>query len=317
MKILKVIAIVLAGLALLLVLAVAALGDRDIPREVLVERYANGESIFLTLADATVAHLRDQGSRTGEPLLLVHGSNASLHTWQPWVALLGDEYRILTLDLPGHGLTGATVEGDYSIDGMVRFVDAVTREIGVTRFHLAGNSMGGRLGWIYALEHPERIDRLILLDASGFPAPEGAEKSLGFLLAETPGVQQLMLFITPRAAFEISLKDAFSDPSLVDEEMVTRYHALQLLEGSRAASLARFQLPTDDPRIAALSRIRSPTLILWGEEDRLVPGADAQRFADAIPDSRVRIYPGVGHMPMEEAPARSAADARAFLRGEI
>ena len=78
--------------------------------------------------------------------------------------------------------------------------------------------------------------------------------------------------------------------------MVSRYHALQLLEGSRAASLARFQLPTDDPRIAELSHIRSPTLVLWGEEDRLIPVADAQRFADAIPDSRVRIYPGVGHL---------------------
>lgn len=317
MKVLKILAIVLAGLAALGVLAVAALGDRDIPREALVERYANGESIFLTLADGTVAHLRDQGRPEGEPLVLVHGSNASLHAWEPWVALLGDAYRVITLDLPGHGLTGATVEDDYSIDGMVRFVETVTRELGVARFHLAGNSMGGRLGWIYALEHPGRIDRLVLVDASGFPAPEDEDESLGFLLAQTPGVQQLMLYFTPRALFEISLKDGFSDPSLVDEEMVDRYHALQLLEGSRAASLARFQLPVDDPRIAEISRIRSPTLILWGEDDQLIPVADAQRFADAIPDSRVRIYPGVGHIPMEEAPARSAADVRAFLRGEI
>jgi pimeloyl-ACP methyl ester carboxylesterase len=99
--------------------------------------------------------------------------------------------------------------------------------------------------------------------------------------------------------------------------MVGRYHEILLLEGSRAASLARFQLPGKDPRIAELGRIRSPTLILWGEEDRLTPASDAQLFAETIPDSRVRIYPGVGHMPMEEAPDRSAADVRAFLRGEI
>jgi pimeloyl-ACP methyl ester carboxylesterase len=316
-RILKPIAIALAGLALLLVVAIAALGDRDIPREVLVERYASAESRFLTLADGTVVHVRDQGSPSGETLVLVHGSNASLHTWEPWVARLGDAYRVISLDLPGHGLTGPTVEDDYSIDGMARFVDDVTRMLGADRFHLAGNSMGGRMAWIYALSYPERVDRLILIDASGFPDPPDQEVPLGFRLANTPVLRWLMLFVTPRDLFAVSLKDAFSDPAFVDDEMVGRYHELQLLEGSRAATAARFRLPGDDPRIAELGRIRSPTLILWGEEDRLTPASDALLFAEAIPDSRVRIYAGVGHIPMEEAPDRSAADVRAFLRGEI
>ena len=177
--------------------------------------------------------------------------------------------------------------------------------------------MGGRLGGHYALDHPERLDRLILIDASGFPKPEGQQESLGFRLARTPGLQYLMLFVTPRSIFETTLHDAFADPSLVTDDMVDRYHQLQLREGSRAASLARYQLPTVHPRITEISRIANPTLVMWGEEDQLVPAGDAQKFAEALPDARVRVYPGVGHMPMEEAPERSAADLRAFLRGEI
>lgn len=310
-------AISIAVLAGLVGLGLAVFGDRDIAAEALVQKYANPASRFVELDSGTVAHVRDQGIRSGEVLVLAHGSNASLHTWEPWVALLGDEFRMVTVDLPGHGLTGRTVEDDYTIAAMAEFVDEVTRKLGVERFHLAGNSMGGRLGWHYALDHPERLDRLILLDASGFPEPEGTEESLGFRLARTPGLQYVMLFVTPRFLFEATLRDAFADPSLVTDEMVDRYHELQLREGSRATSLARYQLPTVHPRIAEISSIANPTLVMWGEEDQLTSVADAQRFADAIPDARVRIYPGVGHIPMEEAPERSAADVRAFLRGEI
>jgi len=307
---------VLAILTASLILAILVFGDRDIPPDVLEERYANEASRFVELADGTRAHIRDQGIRDGEVLVLVHGSNASLHTWEPWVALLGDSFRLITLDLPGHGLTGRTPGDDYSADSMAGFVDEVTRKLGAARFHLAGNSMGGRVAWRYALDHPERLDKLILIDASGFPAPPGFEESLGFRLAVTPGVQQLMLFITPRPIFAASLRDAFSDPAFVTDEMVTRYHELQLREGSRKASLVRYQLPPDDPRIGEIAGIRAPTLVLWGENDRLIPVADAQRFESAIPDCRVRIYPGVGHVPMQEAAAASAADVAAFLRGE-
>ncbi len=142
-------------------------------------------------------------------------------------------------------------------------------------------------------------------------------ESLGFRLAKTPILQNLMLYVTPRSLFEATLTDAFANPAVVTPEMVTRYHALQLREGSRTASLARFTLTGHDPRIEEISRIRNPTLVLWGEEDRLIPVGDAQKFAAALPDCRVRVYPGVGHIPMEEAPERSAADTRAFLRGEI
>jgi pimeloyl-ACP methyl ester carboxylesterase len=306
-----------AGLIGLVALGIWVFGDRDIPPRVLVERYANPASRFVELDGGTVAHLRDQGDPSGEALVLIHGSNASLHTWEPWVAILGDEFRVITMDLPGHGLTGRTVEDDYSIDAMADFVDAVTRELGAERFHLAGNSTGGEMAWVYALDHPERVRRLILVDASGHPEPEGEEEALGFRLARNPIVRSLMRFVTPRSVIEQTLRAAFVDISLVSDEMVTRYHELLLREGSREASARRFRLPAETERVTELSRIRSPTLVLWGREDRMVPVADAHAFARAIPDCTVRIYDGVGHIPMEEAPERSAADVRAFLNRRL
>ena len=308
--------------ALLTVVAVVGVaiwifGDRDIPPEVLAERYTNAASRFVTLPSGTVAHVRDQGRSDGEPLVLVHGSTASLHTWEPWVAILGDEFRLVSFDLPGHGLTGRTVGDDYSIDAMVAFVDQVTRSLGVDRFHLAGSSMGGRAAWHFALDHPERVRRLILISASGYPEPDDEDPPLGFLLARLPLVNRLMLYVTPRAVVAETLRAAFAEPSLATEEMATRYHELLLREGSREAMRARLTLPVYSERIREIGRIRQPTLVIWGREDALVPVADAERFARDLPDVRVRIYDGVGHLPMEEAPEPTAAAVRAFLRGEL
>jgi pimeloyl-ACP methyl ester carboxylesterase len=306
--------IAVAGLVGLVAAGIWIFGDRDIPPETLARRYANDASRFVELDGGTLAHLRDQGNPSGEALVLVHGSNASLHTWEPWVAILGDEFRTISMDLPGHGLTGCTAEDDYSIDAMAAFIDQVTRKLGLPRFHLAGNSMGGRAAWTYALDYPERLGRLILIDASGHPHPDPGHGALGFRLARIPVVSTLMLFVTPRSVVQKTLQAVFADPSLVTDEMVTRYHELLLREGSRAATRARFRIPVATERVRELPRIQNPTLILWGREDRLIPVGDADAFAAAIPNSTVRIYDGVGHIPMEEAPERSSADVRAFLK---
>ena len=319
MRVLKVIGFALGGLLLFFALAIWLFGDRDISPADLRARYANAASRFIELDSGTLAHVRDQGRRDGTPLVLLHGSNASLHTFEPWVAMLQDDFRIITMDLPGHGLTGRTVEDDYAMDAQVAFVDEVTRKLDVERFHLGGNSMGGRVTWHYVLEHPKRVDHMILIDASGQPKEDTQEETaaIGFLLATTPVIQNLLVFVTPRSLIEASLQATFSDSALVDAAMVDRYHAMLLREGSREASLVRFQLPRDDGRVAGLSGLKHPTLILWGEDDRLIPASDAHKFARQLPNSIVRIYEGVGHIPMEEQPKRSAEDIRAFLKGSL
>lgn len=310
---------VLFGLVLLFAAATASalyvLSDPDIPAAALEAEYGGPASRFVTLPSGARAHYRDQGNAAGTPLVLLHGSNASLHTWEPWVQRLGDTFRVVTVDLPAHGLTGAVPGDDYSQEGMAQFVDAFTTAIGLPRFALGGNSMGGGVAARFALLHPERVSHLILVDAAGFPSRDETKRRppLGFVIARTPVVQNVMLFLTPRRLFADGLRATVADDALVTEAMIDRYWELNRREGTRAASLKRFQTPFDGYIAENAWRIAAPTLILWGSEDTLTPPDIGDQYRAAIAGSVLKVYPGIGHIPMEEAPDQSAADVRAFL----
>lgn len=310
----------LRGFLIVLLLAVIGIGivaalnsDPDIPHEVLVEKYGQAPSKFLPLPSGANVHYRDQGNLNGPVLVMLHGSNASLHTWEPWVAQLGDTFRMISLDLPSHGLTGAIPSNDYSQDAMARFVDEFTRTLGVDRFALAGNSMGGGIAARFALIYPQRLTHLILIDASGMSTKMPQDPGLGFRIARTPVIQNLMLYVTPRSLFESSLKTAIYDDALVTPAMVDRYWELNRHAGNRPATLKRFQLPQDTYIQEHVSEITTPTLILWGDQDTLTPRDMGEGYNAAIKGSKLIIYREVGHLPMEEAPDRSARAVRDFL----
>lgn len=309
----------IGGFLVLLVLAAAAglyaLSDPDTTRDAMRAAYASPASQFVTLPSGAVAHYRDEGNPHGDPLILIHGSNASLHTWEPWVKILGDQFRVVTVDLPGHGLTGAVPNGDYSQAGMAAFVAEFATAIGLPQFALGGNSMGGGVSARLALMAPERVTKLILVDAGGLPPKTPADPGLAFTLARMPVAQNVMLYVSPKALFDEGLKKAIADDALVSDAMVTRYWELNRMEGTRAATLARFQLPFDPYLEGHIARITQPTLILWGEVDTLVPLDVGEAYRDAIPGSRLVVFPGIGHIPMEEIPAESAAQVRAFRTG--
>jgi pimeloyl-ACP methyl ester carboxylesterase len=302
----------------LIVLAVVAGGafaflrTESISRETLVAKYANGQSEFLDLYEGGAAHYRDEGNLSGPPIVLIHGSNASLHTWEPWVDALRDDYRIVSMDLPGHGLTGAVPGNGYTIDEMVDFVDEVVTTLEVDGFALAGNSMGGNVGWKYALAHPEKLSHLILLDSSGVPDPVETDESYVFRLLRTPVVNQLLIQVTPRDLFADALRSAFFDQAQATDAMIDRYYELGLMEGVREATARRFQNVRGDGT-SLLKNIETPTLILWGDKDTLVPVESAYVFEAEIPDATLIIYENIGHLPMEETAARSAQDVREFM----
>jgi pimeloyl-ACP methyl ester carboxylesterase len=314
MRIAKVLGGAIAVLVLLVVVAVFALSDPEVPRDTLVAKYGGGASKFVTLRSGASAHYRIQGTPDGETLVLLHGSNASLHTWEPWVARLGDELRIVTIDLPGHGLTGPVPGDDYSQEGMVRFVDEATTALGIERFSLGGNSMGGGVAARFAIEHPERVERLILVDAGSMPTKTETDPGLGFTIARMPVVQNVMLVVSPRNLFAEGLTKAMADDAVVTPEMVDRYWELNRYPGSRAAMLTRFQTPRDSFVADNAARITAPTLILWGQEDTLTPVDSGEAYRDAVKGAKLVVYPSIGHIPMEETPDRSAADVRSFFR---
>jgi pimeloyl-ACP methyl ester carboxylesterase len=276
-------------------------------------KYGAPPSQFVALAGGQTVHLRDTGPRDAPVLMLIHGSNASLQTWEPWADRLGQRYRIVRFDLPGHGLTGPSPAHQYSSAAFADIVEQVRAKLGIDKMVLAGNSMGGGVAWHYALMYPEHLSGLILVDAAGQPDPGDRNPPLAFRIARLPVLRNLAAMITPRNLLEDTLKQAFYDQRLVTPAMIDRYWELLRYPGNREATIERFSLPSEPGSPARLHVIKTPTLILWGANDNLIPVVSAHWFADNIPGSQLIIYPKTGHAPMEERADQSAADVYRFV----
>ncbi len=313
-----------AGRVLLLILAGAfffgAIGlvmtwAPDVPVDQLKARWARPPSRFIEVNGLQV-HLRDEGPHDDPaPIVLLHGTSASLHTWEGWTQQLRDKRRVIRVDLPGFALTGPNRENDYSIAVYVQFVRSVLDKLEVRRFVLAGNSLGGQIAWATAAAMPDRVERLILVDASGYP-PEsiagGQSIPLGFRIAGTPGLRLLAEHTLPRGLVEKSVRNVYGDPAKVTPELVDLYFDMTLRQGNRQALARRLaQGYTGD--VALLKTLKMPTLILWGGKDRLLPPELGQRFARDIAGAKLVVFDELGHVPQEEDPARTVAEVRRFL----
>jgi pimeloyl-ACP methyl ester carboxylesterase len=299
---------VLAILGVALVALVAWQWRSDLPLGQLEQRWAGGASRFVDV-DGMRVHYRDEG--TGPVVLLLPGTGATLQTWDGWAAgLVADGKRVVRLDLPAFGLTGPNPSGDYRIRAYVDFLEHFVARLGLARFALGGNSLGGEIAWHYAVTHPARVEALVLVDPAGYPRQQ--PPPLLFRLGRYPGLAWLMAHLDPRLLVEKTLRQAYGDPSRVTPALIERYYELALRPGNRAAFGARTAAPFED-RTAELRTLKVPALILWGAQDRLIPVADAQRFAHDVPGAQLKIYDDLGHVPMEEDGARTVADVRAFL----
>ena len=294
-------AVVVAGLGV-------ALERPDLPVAELEARYAGDASRFVELLGLRV-HYRDEG--TGPPLLLLHGTASSLHTWDGWVRELRGDFRLLRLDLPAFGLTGPERDHDYSEARRTDVMVALLDHLGVGRCSVAGNSLGGFLAWQLAVRHPERVDRLVLIDAAGYPEPRPGGKTV-MDLGRIRGLRGVLSRLTPRFLIAAGVRESYGDPARLAPEVIDRYWELLRRPGNREALLVELNRPRPEEH-GAIKDLRHPTLVMWGREDRLIKVDFAERFHRDLPDSELVIYDGVGHVPMEEIPARSADDARAFL----
>lgn len=289
--------------------AVSKAPDRSL--ESLVPRWAPPPSDFVEL-DGQIVHYRDQGPSSDPlPLVLIHGTGASLHTWEGWAAGLSATRRVISFDLPGFGLTGPNAEGDYSDARYVSFVRQLLARLGVGRAIVAGNSLGGEIAWQLALADPGRVAGLVLVDAAGFDfVPESMP--LGFRIARIPVLREPMRWLLPRRAIEDSVLDVYGDPSHVTAALVDRYYELTLREGNRVALMQRMDQLAPGP-VERLAEIKVPTLILWGGKDRLIPPRWGSEFNQGIPGSRLVVFPKLGHVPQEEDPAATLAALRDWL----
>lgn len=296
-----------------LALALARAPDRSV--QSLVARWAPPPSEFIDLKGQLV-HLRDVGPRgDAMPLVLLHGTSASLHTWEGWSRALQSQHRVISFDLPGFGLTGPWsgryASWSYQGDDFARFVLELLDHLQVKRFAIAGNSLGGEVAWRVASLAPDRVQRLVLVDAAGYELnPESVP--IGFRLASLPGANRLFEWLLPRGIVEASVRNVYGDPNKVTPQLVDRYFELTLREGNRGALVQRFQAQALDQQDvqASTERLRAlkvPALVMWGGRDRLIPPATAQRFLADIAGSRLAMFDTLGHVPHEEDPIATAA----------
>lgn len=308
-------------LALLAVLVVAFVIFRtpDTDAAEMRAKYGGPPSQFVEIGNGVTVHLRDEGPKDAPAILLLHGSNADLHTWEAWAQALKEQYRVVRFDQVGHGLTGPDPQDDYSRANYVEDIREVADKLGIDKFVLAGNSMGGKHALAFAVAYPERLTGLVLVDGSGGPMrdkPADTKKdsgNIGFKIARMPGINLLAEQITPRSLIARSLEQSVSVKSVASEAAVDRYWELLRFPGNRRATLKRFSLPYDPLAEAEIAGVATPTLILWGEEDRLIPVEAGRWLAEVMPDSRLVVYPDIGHLPHEEAVEATLADLVPWL----
>ncbi|KRW62670.1 alpha/beta fold hydrolase [Pseudomonas sp. TTU2014-080ASC] len=297
----------------------ARFGFGELPLAGLINRYGHPQSgsCYVELDDFTV-HYRDEGCADKPVVVMMHGVASSLHTWDEWVPFFQDNYRVIRLDLPGFGLTGAPSKGGgYFAERMLGVLMMLLDHLGVEKASLIGNSLGGYIAWNFALAHPQRVEKLVLIDPAGYPM-----RKVPWMIASAalPGATLAMPLWMPRALISQAMREVYGDPGRVKPGVVDRYYDLSRRPGNRRAMMEIFrvllqvnrnELQNSATRIAA---VKAPALLLWGELDRWISPEHVALWQRDLPGIRVVTYPGVGHIPMEEIPEQSAADTLAFLR---
>jgi pimeloyl-ACP methyl ester carboxylesterase len=286
--------------------------DQDIPVDQLKAKYQKSNSAFVTIDGTAVHYIMEGLAEDTLPLVLIHGTSASLHTWDTLSTLLKSKKRIIRLDLPAFGLTGPNRLNQYNFNFYNQFLDQFLNALKVTQCIVAGNSLGGSIAWNYALASPDKVKQLILLDASGYPKKD-EKGSLGFKLAAVPVLNQALKHISPKSLIRKSLEDAFYNKTLVSETMVDQYNDLLLRIGNRGAVLELFQHPMK-PDATKIKNISQPTLIIWGKQDQLISYQNASLFKQDIRNSSLLVLDKVGHIPMEEAPNQVATAILEFIK---
>jgi pimeloyl-ACP methyl ester carboxylesterase len=308
-----------AGVALLIALIGGLVigWTPDTDPKVMKAKYANAASQFVNIREGLAVHVRDEGNRDSPAIVLIHGSNDSLQAWDPWTEMLKSKFRVIRLDLPGHGLTGPDPKGDYSNQAFSDVIEAVTHKLGCDRFTLVGHSMGGGVAISYALAHQARVSSLVLIDTAGGPSGSAAKLPIAFRIAQTPVLSTLMNIITPRSFIEKSVHQSVEKQKIVTDQMIDRYWELLRFPGNRKATELRFRAKAKSFRIAELHQLAMPTLILWGLADKGNPVATGHWFETNIPNAKLIAYPGVGHLPMQEASDRSEQDLVRWLETKL
>ena len=261
------------------------------------------------VVDGLPIHYQDSGRPDAPALLLLHGFGSSLQTWDHWTAHLERDYRVIRLDLPGFGLTGATPQQDYSDARDLATLQHFADRLGLKKWAVIGHSLGGKLAWSLAAAEPKRVMALVLIAPDGFAPPE----QWGTQPYTVPAVMGVIRYSLPKPLVRHFVRAGFSDPVWLTDAMVDRYHDMLRAPSVRQAILVRAQQTTYTNPVPLLQQIKAPTLLLWGANDQMIPSSNAASYAQVLAHSQTVVLPDVGHVVQEEQPALGLAQVKAFL----
>lgn len=298
------------GVAAALIIIVGLQVHFDIPAADVEKKYLLPESKFIEINGMRV-HYTDDSREKPEVVVLLHGTASSLHTWQGWAPQLKSAFHLVRVDLPAFGLTGPSPDRKYAIDNYVHFLEKFFAALKIKQITLVGNSLGGHIAWRYAAAHPDDVNKLILIDSLGLLPVN--KIPLPIKLARVPLLGKAFKYLSPRFLIKNSLKEVYFDDAKITDTLVDRYQTMALRTGNREAFVDRATQLSEDTG-AGLEKIKIPTLIMWGKYDAWIPVEYAERFRKRLLLQQVIIYDNAGHIPQEEIPEQTVADALKFLK---
>jgi pimeloyl-ACP methyl ester carboxylesterase len=306
LKALKIIAVVLTAF---LFLAALYLWTPDKSKAELEKIYGSPKTAYVSALGVKI-HYQDTGSSKNQiPILFLHGFGSSLQTWDAWAEALSNEYRVISLDLPGFGLTGEDPSGIYTDQRSVEVIEAFLKELQIPKVVLVGNSMGGKFAWQFAARYPDQVAKLVLISPDGYASPgiEYGKKP------EVPAIAELYRYFFSKTFLAMNLEPAYANPKTLNDALVNRYYDLMLAPGVRGAILGRMQQTVLQDPIPSLATIKIPTLLLWGEKDAFIPIANSNDYLKVMPNAKRVSLPNIGHLPQEEQPTIGLAALKEFL----
>jgi pimeloyl-ACP methyl ester carboxylesterase len=263
--------------------------------------------------DGLNIHYTDTGPRDGPVLLLLHGFGSSLQTWDAWSSKLEANFRVIRLDLPGFGLTGPSPARDYSEKNDLATLTQFVNKLGLSSFSVVGHSMGGKMAWGLAAAEPDRVKALVLMAPDGFPQA----KDIGHKPYEMPAVMGFMKFCLPKFLVRKSIEPAFFNVNALNDDLVNRYHDMLRAPGVRGAILDRGNQTIYTDPVPRLKKITAPTLLIWGEQDQMIPSSNAKSYAGVLPISKTVLLPNLGHLLQEEQPEIGLVHVTEFLMSSL
>ena len=284
----------------------------DLKLSDLRQRYGSASQQVVDV-DGLKIHYKDTGPKDAPVLLLLHGFGSSLQTWDTWSTQLEQRYRVIRLDLPGFGLTGPSPVHDYSEQNDLATLTQFVDKLGLLNFSIIGHSMGGKMAWSLAASVPDRVKALVLMAPDGFPDT----KDIGTKPYAMPSIMGVIKFSLPKYLVRKSIEPAFFDAKALDDSLVNRYYDMLRAPGVRAAILERANQTIYTDPVPRLKKITAPTLLIWGEQDQMIPSSNAQSYANVLAISQTMLLPNLGHLLQEEQPDVAVKLVTDFLNSTL